>query len=65
MLFSSPAWNQISNEEKEKLSLGQRNDGKFWMSADDFMRNFHEIQICHQELATFQKHSYDSGVRMR
>jgi hypothetical protein len=65
ILFSSHAWNEISDEEKQKLRLKQRNDGKFWMSSDDFIRNFTEISICHQELASFEKNRASSKVRMK
>lgn len=52
-LRRSTVWNRISAEEKERLRLHKRDDGEFWMSLDDFIDNFTEIQICHQGLAGF------------
>ena len=63
MLFSSNIWREISDEEKQKLRLKQGNDGEFWMSLDDFLRNFAELQICHQTLAGFQLNGSYWGVR--
>lgn len=63
MLFRSNIWNEISDVEKQRLHLKQRDDGEFWMSLDDFLRNFTELQICHQTLAGFQQNGSYWGVR--
>lgn len=57
IIFSSTAWNRISTEEKRNLRLHKRDDGEFWMSLDDFMNNFTEVQICHQKLTGFTNES--------
>ena len=36
----------ISNNVKDELELKIENDGEFWMSYEDWMRNFDFCQIC-------------------
>ena len=43
---SSPIWNQIDAGTKERLEIKIENDGEFWMSYDDWIRNFDNCQIC-------------------
>lgn len=62
MLFSSNVWNEISYADRQRLRLQKREDGEFWMSLDDFLRNFAELQICHQTLASFQQNGSYWGV---
>ncbi|KAL1258144.1 hypothetical protein QQF64_011388 [Cirrhinus molitorella] len=41
----SSLWNKVSEKEQTKCrSLA--NDGEFWMSMEDFTKNFEEIDIC-------------------
>uniref|UniRef100_A0A3B3H6P0 Calpain catalytic domain-containing protein n=1 Tax=Oryzias latipes TaxID=8090 RepID=A0A3B3H6P0_ORYLA len=41
----SREWNHISQEEKSKLNKVAE-DGEFWMSYSDFIRNFSDLEIC-------------------
>ncbi|XP_027028191.1 calpain-3 isoform X3 [Tachysurus fulvidraco] len=43
---NSKEWESISKEDKEKLHLQNAEDGEFWMSFDDFMKNYTKIEIC-------------------
>ncbi|CAH1782218.1 unnamed protein product [Owenia fusiformis] len=43
----SEEWNQIGEGEKTKLDLSFGDNGEFWMSFDDFLKNFTRIDICH------------------
>ncbi|KAK2843395.1 hypothetical protein Q7C36_011610 [Tachysurus vachellii] len=43
---NSNEWESISKEDKEKLHLQNAEDGEFWMSFDDFMKNYTKIEIC-------------------
>ncbi|OQV19987.1 putative Calpain-5 [Hypsibius exemplaris] len=44
---NSPIWNKISKEKVEELGLiRDPTDGQFWMSFDDFCKEFTEIAVC-------------------
>ncbi|KAL4630391.1 calpain-3-like isoform X2 [Arapaima gigas] len=43
---NSKEWLSISKGEKEKLQHQNAEDGEFWMSFDDFKKNFTKIEIC-------------------
>uniref|UniRef100_A0A915CZJ1 Calpain catalytic domain-containing protein n=1 Tax=Ditylenchus dipsaci TaxID=166011 RepID=A0A915CZJ1_9BILA len=42
----SSEWNGISQQEKREMGLHFAHDGEFWMSFQDFMRNFEKMEIC-------------------
>uniref|UniRef100_UPI00358E4665 calpain-8-like n=1 Tax=Myxine glutinosa TaxID=7769 RepID=UPI00358E4665 len=42
----SKQWMMVSHEEKCRLRLQQAEDGEFWMSFEDFMKNFTNMEIC-------------------
>ncbi|XP_034082646.1 calpain-2 catalytic subunit-like [Gymnodraco acuticeps] len=41
----SSEWNHVSKEEKSKLN-NKAEDGEFWMSYSDFIRQFSTLEIC-------------------
>ncbi|KAI1727282.1 calpain family cysteine protease domain-containing protein [Ditylenchus destructor] len=43
---NSPEWRAISPREKHEMGLTFAHDGEFWMSFEDFMRNFEKMEIC-------------------
>ncbi|XP_073455456.1 calpain-6 [Aquarana catesbeiana] len=43
----SEEWNKVSRSEKEKLGLTVRNDGEFWMTFEDWCKNFSSADVCH------------------
>jgi len=43
---SSPEWKLLSEQEKRSLGLTFDHDGEFWISVDDFIRNFTKLEIC-------------------
>uniref|UniRef100_G1SJ23 Calpain-1 catalytic subunit n=1 Tax=Oryctolagus cuniculus TaxID=9986 RepID=G1SJ23_RABIT len=42
---SSPEWNYVDPYEREQLRI-KMEDGEFWMSFRDFMREFTRLEIC-------------------
>ncbi|XP_054650690.1 calpain-12 isoform X2 [Dunckerocampus dactyliophorus] len=39
-------WDDITKEEKERLEMKRREDGEFWISADDFSKKFDYVELC-------------------
>ncbi|VDK60030.1 unnamed protein product [Anisakis simplex] len=39
-------WRRISEQEKKEMDLKIEHDGEFWISFDDFVRNFQRLGIC-------------------
>uniref|UniRef100_A0A8C6YDN5 Calpain catalytic domain-containing protein n=1 Tax=Naja naja TaxID=35670 RepID=A0A8C6YDN5_NAJNA len=42
---SSSEWNEVDPDQKDELQL-KMEDGEFWMSFRDFMREFSRLEIC-------------------
>ncbi|XP_064628930.1 calpain-B-like [Lineus longissimus] len=42
----SNEWSLLSEEEKKNLGLSFDHDGEFWMSFDDFTKNFTTVEVC-------------------
>ena len=43
---TSDEWNKISKHDRQKANLTVADVGEFWMSLDDFVKNFSNIVIC-------------------
>nr|CAD2158107.1 unnamed protein product [Meloidogyne enterolobii] len=43
---NSKEWNQLPADLKKDMGLNFAHDGEFWMSFDDFIRNFEKLEIC-------------------
>ncbi|XP_077398165.1 calpain-12 [Festucalex cinctus] len=43
---TSKKWVNVFKEEKERLEMKRREDGEFWMSADDFCNKFDFVELC-------------------
>ncbi|KAM4690221.1 calpain-3 [Rhinophrynus dorsalis] len=43
---NSKEWTMIDKSEKIRLQHQVNEDGEFWMSYDDFMKNFTKLEIC-------------------
>ncbi|XP_044127159.1 calpain-3 isoform X5 [Bufo gargarizans] len=43
---NSKEWTVIDKSEKSRLQHQINEDGEFWMSFDDFMKNFTKLEIC-------------------
>ncbi|EPQ07116.1 Calpain-6 [Myotis brandtii] len=42
----SEEWQQLTAADRKNLELVMSDDGEFWMSLEDFCRNFHELHVC-------------------
>ncbi|NWR22854.1 CAN5 protein, partial [Emberiza fucata] len=43
---SSEEWKKVSNSERKNLGLTVGNDGEFWMTFEDWCKNFTDVDIC-------------------
>lgn len=48
MMYSDSAWKEVSKDEIPRLNIQHRKDGEFWMTFDDFFRNFDQLSVCHR-----------------
>ncbi|KPP59738.1 hypothetical protein Z043_122316, partial [Scleropages formosus] len=55
-LYSSSEWNSIEPSEREKMCC-RREDGEFWMSFSDFLRQFSRLEICNLTADTLSKNT--------
>ncbi|CAH8477475.1 unnamed protein product [Schistosoma intercalatum] len=44
---NSPEWKNVKSKDKKALQYKSKDDGEFWMSFDDFEKNFTLLEICH------------------
>ncbi|KAL3309674.1 hypothetical protein Ciccas_011777, partial [Cichlidogyrus casuarinus] len=43
----APEWETISHRKMRELGVQDKQDGEFWMSFEDFIKHFSNIQMCH------------------
>ncbi|XP_019395947.1 PREDICTED: calpain-6 [Crocodylus porosus] len=43
---SSEEWKKVSESERKRLGLTIRNDGEFWMTFEDWCKNFTDVDVC-------------------
>lgn len=43
----SEEWSKVSDSEKKELGITIDDNGEFWMSFEDFCKNFTHIDLCH------------------
>ncbi|XP_072905046.1 calpain-5 [Hemitrygon akajei] len=42
----SEEWERVGKREREKMGVTVKDDGEFWMSFEDFTRNFTDLVVC-------------------
>ncbi|XP_054852325.1 calpain-6 [Eublepharis macularius] len=42
----SEEWTNVSDKERKRIGLTVDNDGEFWMSFEDWCKNFTDVDIC-------------------
>lgn len=61
---NSPLWNNVPIEEIRKLDIRQLEDGEFWMSFEDWVKNFERLEIVHLGPHAFSDtNSTSTGMR--
>lgn len=50
-----PIWNSLDNHTRQRLSIRQENDGEFWMSFEDFYKEFDVLEVCHLSPDTYDE----------
>ncbi|NXY06856.1 CAN5 protein, partial [Pteruthius melanotis] len=43
---SSEEWKKVSDSERKNLGLTVKNDGEFWMTFEDWCKNFTDVDVC-------------------
>lgn len=46
-MSSSSEFNELSEEDKQKIGLVIEDDGEFWISAKDAMKYFNSVEACY------------------
>lgn len=53
-----PIWNSLDEKTRRRLSFQRHHDGEFWMSFNDFYKEFDVMEVCHISPDTYDgKHS--------
>ena len=57
---NSEKWNSLTGAEMAKVNLKEAEDGEFWMSYSDFIKNWDFITICHLSVSSYEDSIIDS-----
>ncbi|CAF0859448.1 unnamed protein product [Brachionus calyciflorus] len=52
---NSREWESLSESDRQDAGLVKKFDGEFWMSFEDFTRNWDSVQICHMTADSFSQ----------
>ncbi|XP_061172467.1 calpain-B-like isoform X9 [Saccostrea echinata] len=59
----SREWSLIPDSQKEEMGLTFDDDGEFWMSFDDFSKNFEKLEICNLGPDSLEEEELDGKKR--
>ncbi|KAL3311302.1 hypothetical protein Ciccas_010117, partial [Cichlidogyrus casuarinus] len=52
---NSSEWKEVSAEDKKRLEITFASDGEFWMTWEDFLKEWTTLEICHLGLASLEE----------
>ncbi|CAL1530831.1 unnamed protein product [Lymnaea stagnalis] len=55
----------LTKELQDQLMYTDRDDGEFWMSYEDFIDNFHEIDLCHMQPDALIEELSDNNIKQQ
>ncbi|CAD6191949.1 unnamed protein product [Caenorhabditis auriculariae] len=58
----SPEWDSVDSETKHSMGVAFANDGEFWMSFDDFLTNYTQMEVCNLSASVMDEISEMTGV---
>ncbi|CAD6198688.1 unnamed protein product [Caenorhabditis auriculariae] len=61
----SSEWRTIDEQTKEDLGIEFAQDGEFWMTFDDFYRNFTQMEVCNLSAAVMDEIAEMTGVDVK
>lgn len=59
---NSREWDSISESIKDEFNLVKEADGEFWMTFEDFIKNFDIVQICHLTASSYSSEMLDQKI---
>ncbi|EGT56151.1 CBN-CLP-7 protein [Caenorhabditis brenneri] len=60
----SAEWNQVDPHQREQMGVNFAKDGEFWMSFDDFMHEFTQMECCNLSADVMDEISEMTGVEV-
>lgn len=48
---TSNSWDQVADSVKSELKVTEQDDGNFYISLEDFLKNFHRVHFVHVNLS--------------
>lgn len=65
LYISSPTWRQLPADKRRELLEGDgpKEDGEFWMSYEDFVKHFTDLEMCSVSIDQMQED--DKGKELK
>ena len=57
----SEEWGYIPEVEKEGIGISFDNDGEWWMSYDDFVENFDQLEMCNLSMKNMEDYEEEEA----
>lgn len=59
----SSEWRDVSDKTKEEIGMQRKIEGEFWMSFEDFLKEFDRLWVCHLEPDTVAEEIFSTNDR--